>query len=71
MPSRLKARQLALALCHHLELGFTPKHEADGTPYYEFEGEGTLAKLLESLVPISDETPNGVRERRDTGIRNR
>jgi hypothetical protein len=29
-----------------------PKQDADGTNYYELEGEGALAKLLGNLVPI-------------------
>jgi site-specific DNA recombinase len=27
-------------------LRFTPRHDRDGTPYYEFEGEGSLEKML-------------------------
>jgi site-specific DNA recombinase len=40
-------------------LKFTPKQDADGTTYYEFEGEGSLAKLLGDLVPIMVASPTG------------
>jgi hypothetical protein len=40
-------------------LKFTPKQDADGTSYYEFEGEGTLSKLLGNLVPIMVASPTG------------
>jgi hypothetical protein len=51
------ARQIVkkLLVCPLL---FTPRQGDDGTPYYEFEGEGTLAKMLVSLTqPLSVASP--------------
>lgn len=36
---------------------FRPKRDADGASYDEFEGEGSLAKLLGNLVPMSVASP--------------
>jgi len=49
-------------------LRFTPKQDEDGKRYYEFEGEGTLAKMLVSVThPILVASPTG-RWLRWTGV---